>query len=147
MFNQDYKEILSIFNENGVDYLVVGAYALAVHGFPRATGDIDIFVRPERDNAEKVYRSLAKFGAPLENISVEDLHEPDTVLQIGVAPRRIDILTSIDGLNYDKASEDKENVEIGGVSIPFISKQKLIINKLATGREQDRIDAEKLKNT
>lgn len=120
---------------------------LAVHGFPRATGDIDIFVKPERDNAEKVYNSLADFGAPLENISVKDLHEPDTVLQIGVAPIRIDILTSIDGLSYDKASEDKEYVESGGLPIPFISKQKLIINKLATGREQDRIDADKLKNT
>jgi hypothetical protein len=147
MLNQDYKEMLSLLLENKVEFLLVGAYALAAHGFPRATGDIDIFVKPDSMNAAKVYKALTDFGASLENIKTEDFSAPGMVLQIGMIPRRIDIITEITGLNYDEASKDKEIVRIDELAIPVISKQNLIINKLATGREKDRIDAEILKKT
>lgn len=144
MLNPDYKEILSILQNNNVEFLLVGAYALAIHGFPRATGDIDIFVKPDNDNAEKLYRSLKIFGAPLRNISPVDFISPGIVLQIGVAPRRIDILTSIDGLTFDEASVGMETIQIEDLSIPVISRKNLIANKLATGREKDKLDAENL---
>ena len=146
MLNQDYKEMLSLLLDNKVEFLLVGAYALAAHGFPRATADIDIFVKPNSENASALYKTLEKFGAPLENISRDDFAHPGIILQIGVAPRRIDIITKIDGLTYDEASKGKEIIEIESLLIPVISKQNLIINKLASGREKDKIDARNLKN-
>lgn len=144
MLNQDYKEILSTLLENNVDFLIVGAYAMAAHGLPRATADLDIFVRPGKKNAEGVFNTLVQFGAPMERVTVHDFEKPGTILQIGVAPRRIDIITDIDGVSFDEADNDKVIVEIEGLKIPVISKQKLIINKKATGREKDRLDAESL---
>lgn len=147
MLNQDYKEILSLLLENNVSFLLVGAYALAVHGYPRATGDIDIFVKPDHENAIRVFHSLAQFGAPLSNITSDDFKKEDTILQIGVAPRRIDIITTIDGLSFEEAASGKEVVTIEGLDIPVISRKNLITNKLATGREKDRLDAENLLNS
>ena len=147
MLNQDYKEMLSLLLDNKVEFLLVGAYALAAHGFPRATADIDIFVKPNSENASALYKTLEKFGAPLENILRDDFAHPGIILQIGVAPRRIDIITKIDGLTYDEASKGKEIIEIESLLIPVISKQNLIINKLASGREKDKIDARNLKNS
>ena len=145
MLNQDYKDMLFLLLKNNVDFLLIGAYAMAVHGFPRATADIDIFVRPDPKNAQQVYKTLADFGAPLNNISSSDFENPGTIFQIGINPRRIDIITEIDGLSFDEAAEGKEIVEIEGLYIPVISKLKLIINKLSTGRDKDRLDAENLK--
>ena len=147
MLNQDYKEMLSLLLDNKVEFILVGAYALAAHGFPRATADIDILVKPSSANASILYKTLERFGTPLESISKDDFAHPGIVLQIGVAPRRIDIITKIDGLTYDEASKGKEIIEIESLSIPVISKQNLIINKLATGREKDKIDAKNLKNS
>ncbi len=147
MLNRDYKEMLSLLLDNRVEFLLVGAYALATHGFPRATADIDIFVKPDSENALKLYETLVKFGAPLENVSPDDFACPGIILQIGVAPRRIDILTKIDGMTFDEASRGKEIVDIENLMIPVISRQNLIINKLATGREKDKIDAENLMNS
>ncbi|NOQ22643.1 MAG: hypothetical protein GQ565_08345 [Candidatus Aegiribacteria sp.] len=147
MLNQDYKEMLSLLLDNRVEFLLVGAYALAAHGFPRATADIDIFVKSDSENASKLYKTLERFGTPLENISPDDFAEPGTILQIGVAPRRIDIITIIDGMTFDEASKGKEIIEIENLLIPVISKQNLITNKLATGREKDKIDAKNLMNS
>lgn len=147
MLNRDYKEMLSLLLDNGVDFLLVGAYALATHGFPRATADIDIFVKPDSENASKLYETLVEFGAPLENVFPDNFARPGIILQIGVAPRRIDILTEIDGMTFDEASEGKEIIEIEDLMIPVISRQNLIINKLATGRDKDKIDAENLLNS
>src|SRR5262245_61334334 len=108
MLNPDFRDILSAFAEHEVDYMVVGAYALAYHGLPRATGDIDLWVRCSPENAERVWAALGAFGAPLGQISKDDLHTEGIVLQIGVAPRRIDVLTSIDGVSYDEAAADRE---------------------------------------
>ncbi len=146
MLNQDYKEIISLLLDNKVDFLLIGAYALAVHGFPRSTGDIDLFIKPNPENAKVLMSSLEKFGAPLENVKAEDFSFPGIILQIGVAPRRIDIITKISGLTYDEASMGKEIIDIEGLRVPVISKQNLIKNKLATGRDKDLIDAGKLSN-
>ena len=147
MLNQDYKDMLSLLLAHKVEFLVVGAYAMAAHGFPRATADIDIFVKPSGENAKRIFQTLAEFGAPLENVSPSDFEIPGIILQIGVKPRRIDLLTEIAGLSFDEANEDRNIVDIEGLSIPVISKSKLITNKMATGRAQDRLDAENLRNS
>lgn len=144
MLNQDYKEMLSLLLKNEVAFLLVGAYAMAAHGFPRATADIDIFVRADLQNANKLYKALAEFGAPKDLVNVDDLEKPGLIFQVGVAPRRIDIINKIDGVAFEEAEKDKIIVDFDGLSVPIISKQKLIINKRSTGREKDQIDAETL---
>ena len=145
MLNQDYKEMLSLLIERKVEFVLVGAYALAVHGVPRATGDIDIFIRPDPENGKNVYACLAEFGAPLESVSIEDFSNPGVIFQIGVAPRRIDILTTIDAVSFQEAIKDALVIDIEGLKIPVLSKSNLIKNKESTGRAKDKIDAETLK--
>jgi len=144
MLNPDFRDILSAFLEEGVEFLLVGAYALAVHGIPRATGDIDLWVRPSDKNAEKVLRALAAFGAPMSEIRSDDLRLPDTVLQIGVAPRRIDILTTLDAVEFEDAWPNRTEVEVEGISIPVIGRRDLIRNKKAVGRAQDLADVARM---
>lgn len=144
MLNPDYKDILSIFNGENVKYLVVGAYALAAHGLPRATGDIDLWVRRDPDNAGAVWRALAKFGAPLSDLTEGELRTPGFVFQIGVSPSRIDILTSIEAVEFNDAWRDRLEVEIEGLSVPVIGRAHLIVNKKAVGRPQDLADVERL---
>ena len=139
--NPDFLDILSAFSEERVEFLVVGAYALAVHGLPRATGDIDLWVRPTRDNARRVRAALARFGAPIGNLSEQDLVTRGTVFQIGVAPRRIDVLTLIDGVEFDEAWAAQTMTRVGGIDIPVIGRAELIRNKKATGRAKDLADA------
>ena len=140
MLNPDFRDMLSALSEHEVDYMVVGAYALAYHGLPRATGDIDVWVRCSPHNAERVWAALLAFGAPLGGLSVEDLCAMGTVVQIGVAPRRIDILTSIDGVGYEEAAGEQEVAEIEGLQVPIIGKRHLIENKRAAGRPKDLAD-------
>lgn len=147
MLNQDYKEMLLTLLEEDVKFLLVGAYALAALGFPRATGDIDIFIQPNKINAEKIYTVLIKFGAPLQNITVEDFSIPGTVFQIGVIPRRIDIINSIDGVTFEDAYKNRVTIDIDSMSIPVLSKDYMIKNKNSTGRPKDKIDAETLENS
>jgi len=147
MLNQDYRDMLSLLLEKKVDFLIIGAYALAVHGLPRATADIDIFVKPSSDNAIQIIEVLTEFGVALENISKTDFEKPGIIMQIGVKPRRIDILTEIDGLTYDEAAIGKNIVDIEGLAIPVISKSNLIKNKRATGRDKDRLDVESLEKS
>jgi hypothetical protein len=144
MLNKDYKEMLQFLLEENVDFILVGAYALGAHGYPRATGDIDIWVRPDKKNSELVYKALKKFGAPLEQISPNDFVHEGIIFQIGVAPRRIDIITQITGVTYDEADEDKVIVEVENLKLPILSLDKLIKNKKATGRKKDKLDAEYL---
>ncbi|MCD6440944.1 MAG: nucleotidyltransferase [Candidatus Marinimicrobia bacterium] len=147
MLNQDYKEMLSTLLEEKVNFLIVGAYAMAAHGYPRATGDIDIFIQPNETNAEKVYNALIKFGAPLKNVSTEDFSTPGMIFQIGVTPRRIVIINSIDGVSFEDAYSDRIIVEIESLPVPVISKENIIKNKEATGRPRDKLDADNLKNS
>jgi len=144
MFNPDYSDLLRLFTAHNVEYIVVGAYAMAAHGYVRSTGDMDIFVRPTSDNARAVYSALVEFGAPLSGITAEDFRAPGTVYQIGISPNRIDILTEIDGLNFEEAGSI--TVEIDGISVPFLDTDSLIRNKTATGRSKDQIDLEILKD-
>jgi len=145
MLNEDYKEMLQLFLEEQVDFIIVGAYALGAHGYPRATGDIDIWVKPNNTNSRKLYKALARFGAPLEQIEIDDFSMEGIIFQIGVIPRRIDIITKIDGVTYQEADEDKITVEVEGLMLPVISLEKLIKNKMATGREKDELDIKTLK--
>jgi len=135
---------LSLFNEENVEYLVVGAYALAHHGLPRATGDIDLWVHCSEDNAARILRALSRFGAPLSDITVSDFTRSGMVVQIGIAPRRIDILTAIDGVEFAEAAQDRDQADIEGLIVPIISKRHLVQNKRAAGRPKDQADVASL---
>jgi hypothetical protein len=147
LLNPDYRDILSVFTEENVDYLLVGAYALAAHGLPRATGDIDLWVRCDAENARRVWRALAKFGAPLSDMKEADFKTAGLVFQIGVAPSRIDILTSIDGVMFDEAWKEHLEVDIEGICVHVIGRAQLIANKKAVARPQDLADVARLEET
>ena len=144
MLNPDYRDMLFAFADAEVEYMVIGAYAMAAHGHPRATGDLDMRVRPTSANAERVLDALDHFGAPLSDIQLKDFYSPDTVFQIGVSPRRIDILTSIEGVRFDDAWPDRVQVDLNGVSASIIGRTHLIQNKTALDRPQDRADLDRL---
>ena len=127
-----------------IDFLLVGAYAVAAHGHPRATGDLDLWVRPDAETAPKVYRVLAEFGAPLHDLTVDDLATPGMVFQIGIEPSRIDILTAISGVAFDDAWENTLNIELDDIKLNVIGRDDLIVNKRACGRPKDIADAETL---
>ena len=142
MLNKNFTDMLSAFSEAGVEYLLVGAYAMAAHGCPRATGDIDFWVRASEANAKRVWAALEIFGAPLSKVSVSDFCTPDVVYQMGVPPQRIDILTSISGVDFDEAWPERLMVQIVDLSINVIGIHQLYANKLASGRAKDQLDAE-----
>ncbi len=144
MLNSDYKDMLQVLLDNGVKFLLVGAYAMGAHGYPRATGDIDIWVEPSADNSQRVYRALAAFGAPLHEIDEATFVKPGIVFQIGIAPRRIDLMSAVSGVTFDEAYQHRQTVEIEGLPIPILSYDDLIKNKRATGRDKDRLDADRL---
>ena len=145
MLNEDYKDILRTLAANKVRFLVIGAYAMGAYGYVRATGDFDIWVEHSPENSEKVYKALKKFGAPLTQITPATFAAEGVVFQIGVAPRRIDILTSIDGVSFKKAYSAREVFKIERITIPLLSKADLIKNKTATGRAKDKLDAQELR--
>ncbi len=146
MLNPDYKEMLEYLSEEKVRFLLVGAYALAVYGYPRATKDIDFFVRASPENASNLMRALSRFGAPLTGISETDFASEGIVFQIGNSPRRIDILTRISGVDFESAYANRKVVSVAGVDVPVISVSDLIANKRASGRTQDLADVEKLES-
>jgi len=130
-----------------IDFLLVGAYAVAAHGHPRATGDLDLWVRPDTETAPKVYRVLADFGAPLHDLTIDDLSKPGMVFQIGVEPSRIDILTAITGVEFNHAWTNRLSIELYGIELCVIGRTDLIVNKRACGRPKDIADAETLDPT
>jgi hypothetical protein len=138
--NPDFSEMLSAFSAEGVEFLLVGAYALAVHGLPRATGDLDLWVGTAGENPRRVRRALKRFGAALDQLTLKDLTQPDVVFQIGVAPRRIDVMTSIDGVAFAEAWDRRFEAKLEGLTVPVISRDDLIRNKKAAGRPQDVAD-------
>ena len=144
--NRDWIDLLAAFNALEVDYLVVGAHALAAHGHVRATKDLDVWVRPSRDNAPRVIRALTAFGAPLHDLTAEDLAHPGIIFQIGVPPLRIDVITAIDGVEFAAAWPDRVIVNLDGTPVPVISRHHLIANKKASGRLQDLADVERLED-
>jgi hypothetical protein len=144
MLNEDYKELLHALSEEKVKFLLVGAYALAAYGYPRATMDIDIWVKPDPANAEAVLSALRRFGAPLRDLSRADLENDGTVFQIGVAPRRIDIITGASGLEFDNTFQKSIEIQIDDVIVRIPSVADLIRNKRSSGRTKDLADAEAL---
>jgi len=146
VLNPDFRDILSALSDESADYLLVGAYAVAVHGIPRATGDLDLWVRVSAENAARVLRALARFGAPLNDVREADLTSPGMVVQIGVAPRRIDLLTTLDGLEFDAAWAHRTHVDVEGLRVPVIGRADLVRNKKAVGRPQDLADVARLES-
>lgn len=144
MLNKDYSEMLQILSSHDVKFLVVGAYAMGAYGCPRATGDIDLWVMASPENSDKVFNAIKAFGAPMAQLDSETFNKPGVVFQIGVAPRRIDILTRIDGIEFDRAYDKRNEINIAGMTVPFISLKDLIKNKRTTGRPKDMLDAESL---
>jgi hypothetical protein len=145
---QDYKDLLSAFHAHGVKYLIVGGYAVSFHAQPRATKDIDLFIKADAANAEATYAALASFGAPLDNIRVKDLVEPRNFIRFGREPRAVDILPAIDGVDFDAAWEKRVPGVIdpdSGLAAFFISSADLVAAKLAAGRPQDIADVAALR--
>jgi hypothetical protein len=146
MLNEDYKEMLQCLADEHVKFLLVGAYALAAHGYPRATMDIDVWVMPSPQNGEAVLRALQRFGAPPQGLTIADLQRDDTIFQIGVAPRRIDIITGASGLRFEEAFARSIEITIEGIQVRIPSVDDLIENKRASGRTKDLADAEALES-
>lgn len=141
MLEPDFRDMLSALSAAGAEYLVIGAYAMAVQGFPRGTGDLDIWIRPDPENAHRVREALMRYGAPVADLESEELARPGLIFQIGVAPLRIDIVTEITGVAFTEAWVEREEREMGGLRVPVISKRHLLVNKRAVGRPKDLIDA------
>ncbi|HKD04475.1 MAG TPA: DUF6036 family nucleotidyltransferase [Bryobacteraceae bacterium] len=148
MFSQDFKELLSAFNEHRVKYLIVGGYAVAVHSQPRATKDLDIFVEPSSENAKAVFAALAKFGAPLADLRPEDLTDPNIFFRMGTPPQMVDILSRISGVEFDEAWKRRIEAVIDeriGLKAFVISANDLIANKTAFGRPYDLADVDAIR--
>lgn len=142
--NRDFVEMLAALSEAGAEFLVVGAHAVAVHGRPRATGDLDLWVRPTADNAARVWKALAAFGAPLTKLTPADLVRPDLVFQIGLPPARIDVLTGISGVAFDEAWPRRVMVTVSGQAVAVLGREDLLRNKKAAGRPRDLADVAEL---
>jgi len=140
----DFKELLELFNAHGVDYLIVGGYALAFHGAPRYTGDIDLLVEPVPENARRVIAALTEFGFGSVGLTAADLEQPEQVIQLGMPPVRVDIITSVTGVSWAKAWEGKEPGRYGGLPVYYLGRDQLLTNKRATGRAKDLADIEAL---
>ena len=140
--SSDFRDLLAEFNAHAVDYIVVGAHALAAHGHVRATKDLDIWVRPTAENAERVISALESFGAALFGLTKEDLTTPGVIFQIGIAPVRIDVLTAIDGVSFEDAWSDRTFARFQDQEVSVLSRDKLILNKRTSGRAQDLADVE-----
>ena len=147
--NEDFRDLLVLLADAGVEFVIVGAYALAFHGAPRASGDIDLFVRPSAVNAGRVFDALVRFGAPLHSagVTAADFAQPGAVYQIGLPPRRIDLLTEISGVTFDEAWASRSTAEVDGRTVAFIGREALIKNKEASGRLKDAADVARLRKT
>jgi hypothetical protein len=142
--NQDFVDLLRAFVDADVRFLIVGAYALALHGRPRGTGDLDVWVEATPENAARVMRALATFGAPLAGISEKDFSQPGVTYQMGVDPGRIDILTDLTGVTFTEAWPDRMRNQFGDVDVDYIGRASFIRNKRATGRPKDLVDVDGL---
>lgn len=144
--NPDFDDFLHELIRAEARFLVVGAHALALHGIPRSTGDIDVWIERSIENARRVWRALSEFGAPTESlgVTIDDFVKPDTVVQLGLPPRRIDLLTSLTGVEFEDAWKDRVLHESGAIRIPFIGRAAMVVNKRETGRLKDLADLEAL---
>jgi hypothetical protein len=147
VLNPDFRDLLSAFIDANVEFLVVGGYAMAVHRLPRATKDLDVWVRPAPENARHVLQALDAFGAPRQGLTETDLQTEGTIYQVGVPPNRVDVITVVDGVSFDDAWRERAIVEIDGLRVPVIGKAHLILNKRTVGRPQDLVDADLLESS
>ena len=141
ILNKDYRDMVACLQKEGVEFMLVGGYAVALHGWPRTTMDIDFWILANPENAKAVMRAIKAFGAPLMNLTEEDFHKPGMVFQIGNEPQRIDIVSAIDGVDYLEAVKRAERMTVDGFDIKVISLDDLIVNKRASGRPKDVADA------
>ncbi|MFN8177631.1 MAG: nucleotidyl transferase AbiEii/AbiGii toxin family protein [bacterium] len=141
---RDFEELLGSFNAHSVEYVIVGGYALAFHGAPRFTGDLDLFVRPGPDNAARILAALADFGFASLGLTSTDFERPDRVVQLGVPPVRVDLITSIAGVTWGEAAAGRVEGDYGGVRVPFLGRAQFVANKRAAGRRRDLADLEAL---
>ncbi len=144
MLNQDFKEFIQLLNDNQVKYLVIGGYAVAIHGHPRYTKDIDIWVEMSPENSQKLMKALAEFGFGSLGLSAEDFQAADRIVQLGYPPNRIDLITTPDGIDFETCYREKIEVEINNIKVNFIDLKNLKKNKQASGRLQDLADIENL---
>ena len=142
--HSDLREFIELLNSHRVEYLIVGAHALAFHGHPRYTGDIDILVRASPENAGRLEQVISAFGFADTGLGAKDFLTPDRIVQLGQPPHRIDLLTSITGVGFDEAWANRVPAKLEGLSVFFIGRDSLVKNKKATGRTQDRADLEAL---
>jgi hypothetical protein len=142
----DFRDLLAALLAHQVRFLIVGAHALAAHGVPRATGDLDVWVEPTSANAARIWKALAAFGAPLDSLGIaeRDFSRPDIVVQFGLPPLRIDLLTGVSGLEFSEAWDDRLEETVDAVRLPFLGRRSLIRNKLASGRPRDLADLDAL---
>jgi hypothetical protein len=145
--NPDFTDLLRLFNDNGIRYLVIGGYAIIQYAEPRYTKDLDLWISTDADNAVAVYKALREFGAPLAGLTEDDFAEDGYFYQMGVPPVRVDVLMGIPGLDFEPAWERRVEIDFDGLAVAFISKKDLITAKLASGRPQDLIDAKALSQT
>ena len=146
MLNQDFKEFRQLLNDNQVKYLVIGGYAVAVHGHPRYTKDIDIWIEISEENAQKLVTALTQFGFESLGLTSEDFQTPHQIIQLGYPPNRIDLITNPDGIDFQTCYDSKIEVTLNDVPVKFINLDNLKKNKLASGRLQDLADLEKLQD-
>jgi hypothetical protein len=144
--NDDFRDFLAALLEAGARFLVVGAHAMAVHGVPRATGDLDVWIATDEANLRQVWDALLRFGAPVAAMGIarQDLARPEVVVQLGVPPRRIDVLTSITAVAFEDAWAGRAIHHVAGLTVPFLGRAALLQNKRATGRTKDKADLEAL---
>jgi hypothetical protein len=143
---KDLRKFIELLNSHGVEYLIVGGHAVAFHGYPRFTGDIDFFIRNTVENANRLIQLLDAFGFGGVGLQAKDFTRPDKVVQLGRPPNRIDILTSISGVEFDEAWTDRAVGQLDGITVPFIGKSALIKNKQACGRSKDAADIERIES-
>ncbi len=141
---KDYVDFIGLLNKHKVEYLIVGAFALAVYSRPRNTGDIDIFINPAPENASSIFNAIEEFGFSDIGITVQDFLTEGSIIQLGISPVRIDILTSIDGVTFGECYERKERLRFGQTSADFISRIDLIKNKMSSNRAKDKADLDEL---
>ncbi len=140
----DFRELLELFNAHGVEYMIVGGYALAFHGAPRYTGDLDVLVKPEPENAQRILAALADFGFGSLGLTIEDFIHSENVVQLGVPPVRVDLITSLTGVSWSEASSGKVAGTYGDLPVYFVGREQFLANKRATGRKRDLADIEAL---
>jgi hypothetical protein len=144
MLNQDFKEFIQLLNKNKVKYLVIGGYAVAIHGHPRYTKDIDIWLEMSEENSQKLIKALTEFGFGSLGLTPEDFQTPDQIVQLGYPPSRIDLITTPDGIDFQTCYNSKIEIKLNEIPVNFIDLDNLKKNKLASGRLQDLADLENL---